>query len=185
MSFFMLYILFFMHISFIICSYIVKINYSQDSKKKCFSLNPEEISNVYSTADHERILNICEDQYFNFYHNMIDCSKFIWSLFRQISDDQIKMLWPQKMGGKKNVQKVKSTEPDLDYDVDDLDLSEQEDDGEKSDHDVQQVQTTKDFNWKLEGHRYRLPRFPEITEEMKNKLQIYFTLVLISIFNLF
>ena len=111
---------------------------------------------------------------------MIDCSKFIWSLFRQIDDDHIQMLWPQKVGGKKNVQKIKSPEPE-NYDVDDLDLSEIEDDGEKSDPDVQQVQTTKDFKWIFEGPR----RFPAFTEEMKNKMQIFFTLVLILIFSLF
>jgi hypothetical protein len=112
---------------------------------------------------------------------MIDCSKFIWSLFRQISDDQIQMLWPQKVGEKKNVQKVKSPEPE-DYDVDDLDLSEPEEDRENCVPDEQQVQTTtKDFNWIFEGLR----RFPEFTEEMKNKMQIYFTMVLISIFSLF
>ena len=117
-----------------------------------------------------RILNIAEKDYFYFYNRQLDCSSFIWSKFRAVTDDQIVLLWPTS-NEKKKIGAPKGKSP-ASYNLDDLELTEDEEEP-KNVADVLPIQKSFDTTFTFEGtHKNAL-----FTDKMKLQMQIYYTLV--------
>ena len=99
----------------------------------------------------------------------MNCQNFIWYKFREITNEQISNLWPQK--NKKREKEISKTKK-YNYNIADLDISEEEE-SLGDDNIPENLQKDQETLFVYDG----IPKYEHFTTEMRLTMKIYYTLV--------